>query len=98
MSWRFRKIINFCYGFRATISCGGAGFSWGFPGFRIGKGATEGIWISIGIPGTGFYVTKRIKNILKPMRSVPEIDESSTATSSSTQKRHSKITEWNELK
>src|SRR5438552_1734124 len=39
--------------FRWSLSKGGIGYSWGFPGFRIGRAATGCRYVSIGIPGTG---------------------------------------------
>ncbi len=59
MPWKWRKILNVGGGLRANISRGGIGWSWGIPGFRVGRGADSSFWISIGIPGTGLYFTKR---------------------------------------
>jgi hypothetical protein len=42
------------------MSNSGIGWSWGIPGFRIGKGPTGATWISVGIPGTGFYFIKQL--------------------------------------
>ena len=97
MGWRFRKIINLCCGFRTTISRSGAGISWGFPGFRIGKSARGGMRISVGIPGTGFYFTKNIDNLLKPPPAAPENGDTFTSNSSS-QERRLGIKEWKDLK
>ncbi|MCE9540467.1 MAG: DUF4236 domain-containing protein [Bacteroidetes bacterium] len=57
MSWIFRKIFRFGP-FRTTLSKGGVGMSWGMPGFRVGVSANGRKYITIGIPGTGFYFTK----------------------------------------
>jgi len=58
MGWRWRKVINLGGGLRANMARRGIGWSWGIPGFRVGKSAYGTIWISIGIPGTGLYFTR----------------------------------------
>lgn len=63
MGWRWRKVINLGGGLRANMSRGGVGWSWGIPGFRVGKGADGSTWLSIGIPGTGIYFTKRLRKV-----------------------------------
>ncbi len=60
MGWKWRKIVNLGGGFRADMSRSGIGWSWGIPGLRIGKSPYGVTWISIGIPGTGLYFTKRL--------------------------------------
>lgn len=57
MSWIFRKIFRFGP-FRTTLSKGGLGMSWGISGFRVGVSANGRKYITLGIPGTGFYFTK----------------------------------------
>ena len=57
MSWTFRKIFRFGP-MRTTLSKGGVGMSWGFSGFRVGVSANGRKYITMGIPGTGFYFTK----------------------------------------
>ena len=57
MSWTFRKIFRFGP-MRTTLSKGGVGMSWGISGFRVGVSANGRKYITIGIPGTGFYFTK----------------------------------------
>lgn len=52
MGWRFRK--SFGRGpFRVNFGKSGAGFSWGIPGFRVGRSADGRGYVSLGIPGTG---------------------------------------------
>lgn len=70
MTWRWRKIFSIGGGFRSNVSRRGIGWSWGIPGFRIGRNADGSKWISIGIPGTGFYFIKRL-----PSASLPKDDE-----------------------
>lgn len=48
------------------MSRSGVGWSWGIPGFRIGKSADGTTWISVGIPGTGLYFTKRLRESNNP--------------------------------
>lgn len=57
MGWRFRKTFNFGF-FRAVLTKGGWGHSWGIPGFRIGRSPNGRKYISVGIPGTGLYYFK----------------------------------------
>jgi hypothetical protein len=54
MPWRFRRIVR-AGPMRGWISRSGLGFSFGFPGFRIGVAADGKRYYSIGIPGTGLY-------------------------------------------
>lgn len=57
MSWIFRKIFRLGP-IRTTLSKGGIGMSWGIPGCRAGVTANGRKYITLGIPGTGFYFTK----------------------------------------
>src|SRR5258708_30129307 len=57
MPWRFRKVFRFGP-MRGWLSRSGIGYSWGFPGFRIGVAANGRRYFSIGIPGTGLYFFK----------------------------------------
>ncbi len=57
MPWRFRKIFRLGP-MKGWISRTGIGYSWGFPGFRIGVAADGRRYFSIGIPGTGLYFYK----------------------------------------
>jgi len=57
MPWRFRKIVRLGP-MRGWLSRTGIGYSWGFPGFRIGVAADGRRYFSIGIPGTGLYFYK----------------------------------------
>jgi hypothetical protein len=43
---------------KGWISRTGIGYSWGFPGFRVGVAADGRRYLSIGIPGTGLYFYK----------------------------------------
>jgi len=56
MGWRWSKIKNIGP-FRLIFSRSGVGGNFGIPGFRVGVSATGRRYISIGIPGTGFYWT-----------------------------------------
>lgn len=57
MGWIFRK--RFRNGPVTTIvSKKGLGFSWGISGFRIGFAPDGRKFVSLGIPGTGFYFIK----------------------------------------
>lgn len=54
MGWRFRK--SFKMGpLRWSLSKRGIGTSWGIPGFRVGQSPDGRRYVSLGIPGTGFY-------------------------------------------
>lgn len=57
MSWRFKKIFRWGP-FRTTWTKKGWGFSWGIPGLRYGISPDGRRYVSIGIPGTGFYWIK----------------------------------------
>lgn len=57
MPWRFRKIVRLGP-LRGWLSRTGIGYSWGFPGFRIGVAADGRRYFSIGFPGTGLYFYK----------------------------------------
>ena len=74
MGWRWRKVINFGGGFRANMSRSGVGWSWGIPGLRIGKGSDGSTWVSVGIPGTGLYFTKRLTGRTSQMLPHPKQD------------------------
>lgn len=57
--FRFRKI--FTQGpFRTTWTGNKVGWSFGVPGCRFGFGADGGMYITFGIPGTGFSHTHKI--------------------------------------
>jgi hypothetical protein len=58
--WRCRKIFG-RGPFRWTLSKRGIGWSWGIPGFRYGVSPGGQQYISIGIPGTGLYWIKYLK-------------------------------------
>lgn len=60
MSWRFRKYLNMGL-FRIGMSKNGLGFSFGIPGFRYGISPSGEKYLSIGIPGTGLYWSKKIE-------------------------------------
>lgn len=75
------------------MSRGGVGFSWGIPGLRISKGANGLTWISIGIPGTGLYFTKRL--IVEPRQTQQEPLYEGTADKRG---NHTGIKEWKDLK
>jgi len=57
MGWRFRKIVRFGP-VRGWVARSGIGYSWGFPGFRVGISANGTRYLSVGIPGTGLYFIK----------------------------------------
>lgn len=77
MAWRFRK--RFRLGpIRYWLSRSGVGFSWGFPGFRLGVSASGQRYFSIGIPGSGLYYIKYLrakppKQILATTPQVPAV-------------------------
>ena len=75
------------------MSRAGVGWSWGIPGLRIGKGADGSTWISVGIPGTGLYFTKRLTRNSGQSRQAPRIDSEEETTRSQTG-----IKEWKDLK
>ena len=63
MGLRFRKTIRLPFGININLGKSGAGFSWGFKGFRIGRSANGRIRKTISIPGTGIsYVDESKKN------------------------------------
>jgi hypothetical protein len=57
MGWRFRKVVR-VGPLRTWLSRSGIGYSWGFPGFRIGVAANGTRYLTLGIPGTGVYFIK----------------------------------------
>ncbi|MGI8958788.1 MAG: DUF4236 domain-containing protein [Bryobacteraceae bacterium] len=57
MPWRFRKVFRFGP-MRGWLSRSGIGYSFGFPGFRIGVAASGYRYLTVGIPGTGLYFIK----------------------------------------
>lgn len=58
MGFRWIKRISLGGGLRSTISRRGMGWSWGIPGVRFGMSPTGNKYVSLGIPGTGFYFIK----------------------------------------
>lgn len=58
--WRFRKVFG-RGPFRSTLSKRGIGWSWGIPGLRYGVSPSGQRYISFGIPGTGLYWIKYLK-------------------------------------
>jgi hypothetical protein len=57
MSWRFRR--TFCIGpIRFTLEKTGIGVSIGTRGLHIGRSPSGRLYVSAGIPGTGFYWRK----------------------------------------
>lgn len=93
MNLRWRRFINIGGGIRANLSRAGIGWSWGIPGFRVGRGADGSNWISIGIPGTGLYFTKRLKrNAGQP----PQV--SRIASEGETIRSQAEIKEWKDLR
>ncbi len=93
MGWRWRKVFNLGGGFRSIMSRRGIGWSWGFPGFRIGIGADGSTWVSVGIPGTGLYFTKRLTDRTSQIPANPAQDQDQEAASH----RHG-IKKWRDLK
>lgn len=91
MGWRWRKVFNFGGGFRAIMSRRGIGWSWGIPGMRIGKGADGSTWVSVGIPGTGFYFTKRLTDTTRQIPPYPEQIQEATS-------HQNGIKKWKDLK
>ena len=57
MGWRFRKVFQ-SGPLRWTWTKKGVGWSGGISGFRYGVSPSGQHYISIGIPGTGFYFIK----------------------------------------
>jgi len=57
MGLRFRKIFT-SGPLRSTFTGRGMGWSIGFPGLRLGLSATGGIYITVGLQGSGFCFTK----------------------------------------
>lgn len=93
MGWRWRKVINLNGGIRAIISRNGVGWSWGVPGFRIGKAADGSNWISAGIPGTGLYFTKRLS---KTNKQIPQISDQGPGEEEAPQK--TVVKRWKNIK
>ncbi len=57
--FRFRK--TFTQGpFRTTWTGKKVGWSFGVPGFRMNFSANGGIHLTVGIPGTGLFYTKKL--------------------------------------
>jgi len=81
MGWRWREVINLGGGIRSILSRRGIGWSWGIPGLRIGKGADGSTWVSVGIPGTGLYFTKRLTERNNQMPPYPIQDHDQKAAS-----------------
>lgn len=93
MSWRWRRVINLGGGIRTNMSRAGIGWSWGIPGFRIGKGANGSTWISVGLPGTGLYFIKRLKKNPKQTGPAPQVEGEIDLL-----KNQPLIKEWKDLK
>ena len=65
MICRFRKIFTLGL-FQTTWTGKGMGWSFGLPGCRVVFSARGGIHITIGIPCTGFYFTKKLFRTRSP--------------------------------
>jgi hypothetical protein len=57
MSWRFRRTLNIGP-IRFTLEKTGIGISVGTRGLHIGRSPNGKLYVSAGIPGTGFYWRK----------------------------------------
>jgi hypothetical protein len=57
MGLRFRKIFT-SGPLRSTFTGKGMGWSIGVPGLRLGIAASGGLYITLGLPGSGFCFTK----------------------------------------
>lgn len=90
MGWRWRKVINLGGGLRANLSRNGLGWSWGIPGFRVGKGSTGSLWFSVGFPGTGVYFIKKLGKFTR--RGTPQ-----HKNSDDDKHRSTGIKRWNDL-
>jgi hypothetical protein len=55
MAWRFRRSIQLPFGCRLNFSKTGIGWSWGFPGLRVGIDSKGRITRTVSIPGMGIY-------------------------------------------
>ena len=64
MGWIFRRSIRFGP-IRMNMSKGGVGWSWGFPGFRVGISSDGRRYYSFGFPGTGLYYRKYLSNTIQ---------------------------------
>ena len=70
MGWRFRKTV--IQGpFRWNLSKKGIGWSLGVPGLRYGISSTGQQYVSVGIPGTGFYYIKYFPIRAKQLKNLP---------------------------
>lgn len=78
--WRFRKVFG-SGPFRWTLSKRGIGWSWGIPGFRYGVSPSGQRYVSLSIPGTGFYWIKYLKQ--RPVSSLPSAGPPPTLPSAS---------------
>jgi hypothetical protein len=54
MAWNFRKSLRFGP-LRINLSKSGVGYSFGLPGYRLGRSAKGQKYQSVNIPGTGIY-------------------------------------------
>jgi hypothetical protein len=83
MPWIWRKIFRFGP-FRSTLSNRGWGWSFGLSFIRYGVGPSGTPYVSIGIPGTGLYFTKFLKQgtIPKPLStSTPQAPQPNVSSS-----------------
>jgi hypothetical protein len=55
MAWRFRRSIRLPFGGRLNFSRSGIGWSWGFPGIRVGIDSKGRITRTVSVPGMGIY-------------------------------------------
>jgi hypothetical protein len=55
MAWRFRRSIRLPFGCRLNFSRTVIGWSWGFPGLRVGIDSKGRITRTVSIPGMGIY-------------------------------------------
>lgn len=67
MSWKmhFRKSIS-KGPLRTTVSKNGASASVGIAGFRVTVSSSGDKTLTLGVPGTGLYWTKKLKKRQKP--------------------------------
>ena len=67
MAWRFRRSIWLPFGCRLNFSRAGIGWSWGFPGLRVGIDSKGRITRTVSIPGMGIYSRTVVRSTKEPV-------------------------------
>jgi hypothetical protein len=81
MAWRFRHSIRLPFGCRLNLSRTGIGWSWGFPGLRLGADGKGRFTRTVSIPGMGICNRTVVRRTKEPITKTARESMSSTETS-----------------